>query len=417
MEHSVIYTSPYDSEVEYLGSWGWQWLDTDVIPSSGWKIEVKFKATQFGYFLYGSYSNSTNSIRAYVNDNTLSLSYGSNTANANISLGQIYTLVISSDGAFLDGTRVMDVISQTFTCPVSLYIFGYNHTSNHGTDRPFRGYIYYCRLWDSSNVLVRDFLPVRIGSTGYMYDKISKKLFDSKGKLNFVLGQDVASVVPSFRCKVMVGEQRYVVNNRIYKEYKYLSNTGTAYINTNYVIKQDDVISCKFVVNNLNNPKYYYTWTYGLVAEGVNDKSFSLYLNLNTSKTDFISISARFGNSQLNFSNVGLGMVMNIRHTFTSMNVNNISKNFTAEYFTESNKPLTIFNAGGTTNMPESTFSYFKIEGKMDLVPCQLVTDIPAILDGNGIARSAGECGMWDKIGNKFYGNVRSSGRFTVSND
>lgn len=38
-------------------------------------------------------------------------------------------------------------------------------------------------------------------------------------------------------------------------------------------------------------------------------------------------------------------------------------------------------------------------------------------MDANGIARQAGECGMWDKVGNQFYGNVATSGRFTVLNN
>jgi hypothetical protein len=51
---------------------------------------------------------------------------------------------------------------------------------------------------------------------------------------------------------------------------------------------------------------------------------------------------------------------------------------------------------------------------RSNLTPCRLLRPIPATLDANGIARDAGECGMWDKVSNKFYGNVASTGRFTV---
>lgn len=56
-------------------------------------------------------------------------------------------------------------------------------------------------------------------------------------------------------------------------------------------------------------------------------------------------------------------------------------------------------------------------EGVDILVPCQLLKSIPATLDANNIARSAGECGMYDSISGKFYGNVASSGTFTVEGD
>lgn len=52
-----------------------------------------------------------------------------------------------------------------------------------------------------------------------------------------------------------------------------------------------------------------------------------------------------------------------------------------------------------------------------NFIPCQLIKSIPATLDANNIARSAGECGMIDLISGKFYGNVANSGTFTVEND
>lgn len=41
-------------------------------------------------------------------------------------------------------------------------------------------------------VLVRDFIPVRVGQVGYMYDKVSKQLFGNSGTGSFTLGSDVS---------------------------------------------------------------------------------------------------------------------------------------------------------------------------------------------------------------------------------
>jgi hypothetical protein len=41
-----------------------------------------------------------------------------------------------------------------------------------------------------NDILVRDFIPVRVGTTGYMYDKVSGQLFGNSGTGEFILGAD-----------------------------------------------------------------------------------------------------------------------------------------------------------------------------------------------------------------------------------
>ena len=53
--------------------------------------------------------------------------------------------------------------------------------------------IYSCKIYDG-NTLVRDFIPVRRGTTGYLYDRVSKRLFGNQGTGDFVLGPDVVPV-------------------------------------------------------------------------------------------------------------------------------------------------------------------------------------------------------------------------------
>lgn len=49
--------------------------------------------------------------------------------------------------------------------------------------------IYAAKLYDS-NTLVRDFIPVRVGSVGYLYDRVTQQLFGNAGTGAFVLGPD-----------------------------------------------------------------------------------------------------------------------------------------------------------------------------------------------------------------------------------
>ena len=56
-------------------------------------------------------------------------------------------------------------------------------------------------------------------------------------------------------------------------------------------------------------------------------------------------------------------------------------------------------------------------QGLFDFIPVKLLHSIPSKYDANGIARQAGECGMYDTVNDKFYGNVAPSGSFTVEDD
>ena len=48
----------------------------------------------------------------------------------------------------------------------------------------------YLKLWQGTT-LVRDFIPCRIGETGYMFDKVTETLFENNGTQSFTLGEDI----------------------------------------------------------------------------------------------------------------------------------------------------------------------------------------------------------------------------------
>lgn len=61
-------------------------------------------------------------------------------------------------------------------------------------DRPGRAAnslrIYYFK-WSKGNETLRDFIPVRVGDEGFMYDRVSGKLFGNVGDGKFILGPDL----------------------------------------------------------------------------------------------------------------------------------------------------------------------------------------------------------------------------------
>jgi len=79
---------------------------------------------------------------------------------------------------------------MTFTTPTTIRIGLIPDSTAYPTQGNFTGRFYKMRIWDGTT-LVRDFVPCRIGTTGYLYDRVSQTLFGNIGTGEFVLGPDV----------------------------------------------------------------------------------------------------------------------------------------------------------------------------------------------------------------------------------
>ena len=201
---------PYDAEVEYLESSGTQFIDTGVIPTTDLEFElhVKFSAlltttgqVPMGFrYVQGLQWRYMVSNYPYLGTST-TYSYASFFNNQRCYAAKVGTLeyVFSlKNGVFSNGIGNNTQVSMSGTPPITpipdnwtIYLFKGNQI-NEGSD-PFTGRIYSLKFW-RNGVLVRDFIPVRKGTVGYLYDRVSGKLFGNAGTGDFVLGQDVVPV-------------------------------------------------------------------------------------------------------------------------------------------------------------------------------------------------------------------------------
>ena len=78
-------------------------------------------------------------------------------------------------------------VNQKYT-----FLLGSGRHNGKVDTRMFRGKIYYARLYNNNN-LIMNLIPVRKGTVGYMYDKVSGQLFGNAGTGNFILGPDIFS--------------------------------------------------------------------------------------------------------------------------------------------------------------------------------------------------------------------------------
>ena len=196
---------PYQ-RIEYLEvseEGGPAWIITDYIPQ-GEDIDI------YCNFVISDYSSSGSSLRlihAQDSDNT----------------SQAYSVRRQSSGntqlALVNGSKVGNVSNVTFTKgkQYELSLFGTSRTYDfNGTVGELKEYepslnkdgrlILFCYLdtgfiyskiysfrLDKGGIPQLDLIPVRVGDEGFMYDRVSGKLFGNAGTGRFILGPDINS--------------------------------------------------------------------------------------------------------------------------------------------------------------------------------------------------------------------------------
>lgn len=185
---------PYDAKIEYLRSTGTQWIDTGIIPKTSTKAQFKFLNSEVTGVCILGYSEASDkkswrffnySSKAYLDlpgaNNTRNRIYGGTIKAGviyNLEIGNIYVKNLSTGTNIIRGTA-----SPSF---VGLNTIRLNHD---GIETTSKNTFYYVKIFEGS-ILVRDMIPVRVGTTGYMYDKVTKQLFGNQGTGNFILGPD-----------------------------------------------------------------------------------------------------------------------------------------------------------------------------------------------------------------------------------
>lgn len=173
---------PYDAEIEYLQSTGTQVIDSGIVGNLDTEIEISFKTTStIARAVAGSRGDNTNDINLYV-DNNASMRFGNKYIINPFSPNTSYTIIANKTAFTINGTARAINAKNTFVTPSNLFIFG-------NQIRAGAFILYYIKI-SKDGYLVRDFIPVRVGQVGYLYDKVSRQLFANAGSGNFILGND-----------------------------------------------------------------------------------------------------------------------------------------------------------------------------------------------------------------------------------
>ena len=191
---------PYDAEVEYLESTGTQYIDTGIIGGSSSKVEISAASpnTAYNMGLFGSRNASlVKAFTVWQRATTADVGFdfaddATNRVDAYAAwdTSGVNTVIKDGPNNTLNGVAGKNNATATFSCEYPFYLFCVN-TAGTATSI-FSGRIYACKIWQGS-ILVRDYIPVRVGDVGYMYDRVSGRLFGNAGTGAFVVGPDKVS--------------------------------------------------------------------------------------------------------------------------------------------------------------------------------------------------------------------------------
>ena len=190
---------PYDAELTYLYSSGsGQYIDTGIAYDSTVEIEASLSLTgsATGNYMFGIYTTVEGAARRWAlqcySKTAVRPHFGTVTnVSASFSRGVGTYHTVHADYRYLtvDNT-VTDTNAAAFTPEhdVNIYLFARSDDNVAAVHRVC--YIAWFKIW-KNGVLVRDYIPVRVDTTGYMYDRVSQTLFGNAGTGSFTLGPDV----------------------------------------------------------------------------------------------------------------------------------------------------------------------------------------------------------------------------------
>ena len=383
---------PYDAEVEYLECAGtssvFPYIDTGIVGTS----DVTFTASVYrstnttNECAIGAYGSSLRYWASYFFSNTYFLGMGSKTNNSTNAPTETWMLqeLKAENGNFnlySNGSLVATCETSTFDTDQNIYIGAMNSS---GLARYFfRGRFGAVKIYQNG-VLVRDFVPVRKGTVGYLYDRVSGKLFGNAGTGDFVLGPDVVPV-------------------------EYLQSSGTQWINTGIMPTSSTVVSGDF-----RRQTQFSNWR-GLFGSGTG-----------ASSKDCFCVGLRYNNSYVEGFVNGLAN----KYIFTANN-DRFSIEMTVPQITVVRGENTYTALTGKTSLGESSrdISIFRANsGDANLArPCAYYCYGFKISNGTDLARSfrpvrvgtdatSWEGAMMDVLARRIYRNV-GTGAFTYGND
>ena len=187
---------PYDAEIEYLESTGGQYIDTGLVhqvQNYEYYIDFTPKQSENGTAVFGSSNNEYWDGISYANSLYIgNRGCGGSGFNREANIRQTTRMVVVDNHVTVYKNNVVTSdIDFTGSIISGRHILLYAYTFDSDSPRSNSSQKVYSFSLIMNGIKVLDYIPVRVGQTGYMYDKVSGQLFGNDGTGDFILGPDI----------------------------------------------------------------------------------------------------------------------------------------------------------------------------------------------------------------------------------
>lgn len=381
---------PYDSEVEWLGSDSNAYIDT-LIGGNNYYLRITghfMYTTHVNYgAIYGNYvADSSNATRMVIGATSNSVLANLNTVcgtNGNTqvtcSINTKHFFLANYNHVIIDSS-VTTVSNKTGGTTNSGNICLFNRSLTNTASRNIGLKIYDFQICDNG-VLVRDFIPVRVGQVGYMYDKVSGELFGNVGSGSFTFGNDVQRTIPYDA------------------EIEFIQNTASSCIITDYVPTGANIkIQGKFMPIN-------YSAAYSPWFQAYTSESASAYRIVRANQNDasvYFTCGSKASSSGI--QSVSLNTIYEFQLTMDTLILNGNSHTYTTRNGTTNTSKFAIFSSTSKSSFTRGKLYYFKVWD----VGTVIFDFIPVRVGTVGY--------LYDKVSGELFGN-NGTGSFTLGPD
>ncbi len=188
---------PY-ARLLYIESTGIQHIDTGFKPNNNTRtiMDVELYSTTSTKGIFGSRNADSNNVASYImiqsNATNLRSDFGTQTKQINVEVSANRWKIDKNKAVVTIDEYTIQNSEETFTTNYNMTLFAYNDPGGVDT-RKISGKLYACQIYDN-NVLVRDYIPVRMKKSGEvgLWDKVNKKFYGNAGTGTFIAGEGAA---------------------------------------------------------------------------------------------------------------------------------------------------------------------------------------------------------------------------------
>lgn len=371
------------TEVQYIQSTGTQWIDTGFKPNQNTRIKMDCNVIGFNSvdaFLFGARIASGNTAFCLAADdaNTKWFAlYGNAVQNPTGTCTGKHSIDFNQNVLTLDGEN-FTFVKTTFQSAYNLLLFATITNGNVDSQRGKMA-VYACQIFDNGT-LIRDFVPC-IDPTGAvgLYDLVGGKFYGNAGTGVFLAGPPRATLPEG------------------YTQLEYIESSGAQYVDTGVRQNQNSRVVVDFQL--VSAPAGSYAWIFEGRDTGPKNRH-SVYATKSNGNW-----YGGYGSASKN-TNIPYDLAARITADFNKnvLKIGNTAITFAQEVF-QSSTSTVLFgcSTGGTI----AHYAQTKLFG------CRFFDGDTLLRDFIPCKNAGGAVGLYDLIGQKFYGNA-GSGSFAA---